>query len=56
MPKRAIRIIFPGRTYYEALVINKCERLDIRCMKFCIKSLRKIITQGPLKEHVLEIR
>ena len=56
MRKRVMSIIFPGCTYSEALVIAKCERLDIRCKKFCIKYLRKFITQGPLKEHVLETR
>ena len=44
-------IIFSGRTYDEALVIINCERFDITRKKIFIKSLRKIITQGPLKEH-----
>ena len=51
-----MRIIFPGRTYDEALVIASCDRLDIRRKKICMKTLRKIITQGRLKEHVLQTR
>ena len=52
--QRVMGIIFPGRTYDEALVIASYERLDIRRKKICIKTLRKIIRQGPLKEHVLQ--
>ena len=51
-----MRIIFPGRTYDEELVIAKCERLDITRTKSLMKTLRKIITKGPLKEHVLQAR
>ena len=51
-----MRIMFPGRTYDEALAIANYERLDIRRKKICINTLRKIITQGPLKEHVLQTR
>ena len=54
--KRVMRIIFPGRTYDEALIIANCERLELRRKKICINTLRKIITQGPLKENVLQTR
>ena len=54
--KRAMCIMFLDRTYDEALVIANCERLHIRREKICINTLRKIITQGPLKEHVLQTR
>ena len=54
--KRVMGIIFPGRTYDEALIIANCERLELRRKKICINTLRKIITQGPLKENLLQTR
>ena len=47
--QRVMGIIFPGRTYDEALVIASYERLDIRRKKICIKTLRKIIIQSLYK-------
>ena len=36
--KQVMRIIVPGRTYDEALVIARCERLDIKRKKICINT------------------
>jgi hypothetical protein len=47
-----MRIIFPGHSYDEALVMAGCERLDNRRNTICIKTLSKIIKHGPRKEHV----
>jgi hypothetical protein len=56
LQKRVMRIIFPGHSYDEALVMAVCERLDNRRNIICIKTLSKIIKHDPLKEHVLQIR
>ena len=41
--KRAIRIIFPGHSYDEALQLANCTRLIDRRNKMCIKTLQKIV-------------
>ena len=53
MQKRAMRIIFPGHSYDEALQLANCTRLSDRRSKMCIKTLQKIVKRaGPLAEHV----
>ena len=54
--KRVMRTIFPGHTYDDALAKAGCERLDVRRNTICTNTLRKIINQGPLKEHVPQAR
>ena len=55
--KRAMRIIFPGHSYDEALQLANCTRLSDRRNKICIKTLQKIVKSGgPLAEHVTESR
>ena len=40
--KRAMRILFPGIHYRDALVIAKCNRLDDRRLELCLKMLKNI--------------
>ena len=47
--KRVTRIIFPGRTHDEALVIASCEKLDIRRKKICIKLYAKLLHKALLR-------
>ena len=55
--KRAMRIIFPGHSYDEALQLANCTRLGDRRNQMCIKTLQKITKRaGPLSEHVTEFR
>ena len=55
--KRAMRIIFPGHSYDEALKLANCTRLSDRGNKMCIKTLQKIVKRaGPLAEQVTESR
>ena len=55
--KRAMRIIFTGHSYDEALQLTNCTRLSDRRNKMCIKTLKKIVKRaGPLAENVTESR
>ena len=55
--KRAMRIIFPGHSYDEALQLANCTRLSDRQNKTCIKTLQKISKRaGPLAKHVTQSR
>jgi hypothetical protein len=47
LQKRVMRIIFPGLSYDEALVMAGFKRLDNRRNTICIKTLSKIIKHGP---------
>lgn len=51
-----MRIIFPNHSYDEALEKTRCERLNARRNIICTNTLRKIIKQGPLMEHVPQTR
>ena len=55
--KRAMRIIFPGHSYDEALQLANCTRLSDRRNEICINTLQKIAKRaGPLVEHVTQSR
>ena len=55
--KRAMRIIFPGHSYDEALQLANCTRLSDRRNETCINTLPKIAKRaGPLVEHVTQSR
>ena len=55
--KRAMRIIFPGHSYDEALQLANCTRLSDRRNETCINTLQKIAKRaGPLAEHVPQSR
>ena len=50
--KRAMRIIFPGHSYDEALQLAYCTTLSDRRNQMCLKILQKIAKRaGPLLEH-----
>jgi hypothetical protein len=53
--KHAMRIIFPGHSYDEALRLANCTRLSDRRNETCINTLQKIVKRaGPLAEHVTQ--
>ena len=55
--KRAMRIIFPGHSYDEALQLANCTSLSDRRNEICINTLQKIAKRaGPLVEHVTQSR
>ena len=51
-----MRIIYPGQSYEEALVLANCARLDNRREKLCLKALTKISKGGPLAQYVTQTR
>ncbi len=55
--KRAMRIIFPGHSYDEALQLANCTRLGDKRNETCINTLLKIAKRaGTLVEHETQSR
>ena len=54
--KRAMRIIYPGQTYKEALQLASCPRLDTRREDLCVKTLMSISKGGHLTQYMTQTR
>ena len=51
--KRAMRIIFPGTHYRDALTLSKCSRLNQRRNELCYKVLKNIEQPDSRLHHLL---
>lgn len=51
--KRALRILYPGTHYADALQNAQCPRLDIRRQELCTKSFKKISDSSSRLHHLL---
>ena len=51
--KRALRIIYPGLHYVDALEIAHCPRLDVRRQEICLQTFTKICDPGCRLHHLI---